>query len=209
MAPKPDVSKERKDQILEAATRVFTQQGFDDARMDDIVAESGLSKGAIYWYFDSKEAIIVAIVDRIFDWETAHIQRIISSDRSSARKLELFIQNNIEEIHKIEPLIPLFFDFWTRSLRNPTINQAIKRYYQLFLEIIEPIIQQGINSGEFRPVDVKETALAIGAALEGTILMWAYFPKMIDFDSQFRTTLDILLQGLVTNEVTTDQEKIM
>lgn len=206
MAPKPDVSEERKDQILEAATRVFTQRGVDDARMDDIVAESGLSKGAIYWYFDSKEAIIVAIVDRIFDWETAHIQKIISSDQGAAKKLELFIQASIEDMHKIQPLMPLIFDFWTRSLRNPAINQAIKRYYQLFLEIIEPIIQQGISTGEFRPVDVKQTALTIGAALEGTILMWAYFPKIIDFDKQFRTTLDILLQGLVANELPTVQD---
>jgi AcrR family transcriptional regulator len=202
MAPKPDVSEERKDQILEAATRVFTQRGFDDARMDDIVAESGLSKGAIYWYFDSKEAIIVAILDRIFYWETAHIQKNISSDLGAAKQLELFVQASIEEMHKIEPLMPLFFDFWTRSLRNPTINQAIKRYYQLFLEIIEPIIQQGISTGEFRPVDVKQSAMTIGAALEGTILMWAYFPKIIDFDKQFRITLDILLQGLVANELT-------
>jgi AcrR family transcriptional regulator len=202
MAPKPDVSEERKDQILEAATRVFTQRGFDDARMDDIVAESGLSKGAIYWYFDSKEAIIVAILDRIFYWETAHIQKNISSDLGAAKQLELFVQASIDEMHKIEPLMPLFFDFWTRSLRNPTINQAIKRYYQLFLEIIEPIIQQGISTGEFRPVDVKQSAMTIGAALEGTILMWAYFPKIIDFDKQFRITLDILLQGLVANELT-------
>ena len=109
-------------------------------------------------------------------------------------------------MHKIQPLMPLIFDFWTRSLRNPAINQAIKRYYQLFLEIIEPIIQQGISTGEFRPVDVKQTALTIGAALEGTILMWAYFPKIIDFDKQFRTTLDILLQGLVANELPTVQD---
>jgi AcrR family transcriptional regulator len=170
--------------------------------MDDIVAESGLSKGAIYWYFDSKEAIIVAILDRIFYWETAHIQKNISSDLGAAKQLELFVQASIEEMHKIEPLMPLFFDFWTRSLRNPTINQAIKRYYQLFLEIIEPIIQQGISTGEFRPVDVKQSAMTIGAALEGTILMWAYFPKIIDFDKQFRITLDILLQGLVANELT-------
>jgi AcrR family transcriptional regulator len=200
MAPKPDVSEERKDQILEAATRVFTQRGFDNARMDDIVAESGLSKGAIYWYFDSKDAIIIAILDRIFDWESAHIQEVFSGDQGASQKLELYIQTSIEDMNKIEPLMPLLFDFWSLSLRNPAINQAIKRYYQSFLEIIEPIIRQGISTGEFRRVDIKQTALTIGAAFEGTILMWAYFPEMIDFEKQFRTTFDILLQGLVTDK---------
>jgi AcrR family transcriptional regulator len=199
MAPKTDVSEERKDQILEAAQRVFSQKGIDEARMDDIVAEAGLSKGAIYWYFDSKEAIVIAIVDRIFNYESAQIQDIVSGDLSAVQKLELFIQASIQDMQQIEPLMPLFFDFWTRSLRNPTINQAIKHYYQLFLDLIEPIIQQGIRDGEFRAVDEKQTALAIGAAFEGTILMWAYFPELIDFDQQFRLTMDIILQGLLVD----------
>jgi AcrR family transcriptional regulator len=200
MAPKPDVSAERKNQILEAATRVFTLRGIDETRMDDIVVESGLSKGAIYWYFDSKEAIIIAIVDHIFNYESAHIQEIVSGDQTASQKLELFIQASIQDMQQVKPLMPLFFDFWTRSLRNPTINQAIKRYYQLFLGIIEPIIRQGIRTGEFRPVDVQQTALAIGAAFEGTILMWAYFPELIDFDKQFRLTLEIILQGLLAEK---------
>lgn len=59
MAPRPDVSEERKTQILTAATKMFTEHGFAEARMDDIAVESGLSKGALYWYFESKDAIII------------------------------------------------------------------------------------------------------------------------------------------------------
>ncbi len=66
MSPREDVSEERKEQILDAATEVFAQKGFDKARMDDIVEETGLSKGALYWYFKSKDDIIFAIMDRIF-----------------------------------------------------------------------------------------------------------------------------------------------
>lgn len=206
MSPRPDVSEERKDQIIAAATKVFTKHGFANARMDDIVAESGLSKGALYWYFDSKDAIIVSILDQIFDYETTHVRAILDLDDSAKAKLEVFVDTTIKDIEKMKPLMPIFFDFWSLSVRKKTINQAMKRYYQNFLDLIEPIIQQGISTGEFRSVDVKQTALTIGAALEGTILMWAYFPKVIDFDKQFRTTLDILLQGLVANELTTVQE---
>ena len=65
MAPRPDVSKERKSQILTAATKVFTELGFAGARMDDIVAESGLSKGNLYWYFESKDTIIISMLDQV------------------------------------------------------------------------------------------------------------------------------------------------
>ncbi|HET7081061.1 MAG TPA: helix-turn-helix domain-containing protein, partial [Chloroflexia bacterium] len=57
MSPRPDVSEERKNQILDAAAAVFSRLGFHEARMDDIVRESGLSKGTLYWYFTSKDAI--------------------------------------------------------------------------------------------------------------------------------------------------------
>jgi AcrR family transcriptional regulator len=199
MAPRPDVSEERKDQIIEAATRVFSRRGFSNARMDDIVVESGLSKGALYWYFDSKDAIIVSILDRIFDYETAHVRAILEREDSAKAKLEVFVDTMISDIDKMKPLMPIFFDFWSLSVRKKTINQAIKRYYQNFINLIEPIIEQGIENDEFRPVNVQETVVAIGAMYEGTILFHIYFSDVVDFEKQFRTNMDLILQGLMRN----------
>ena len=199
MSPRPDVSEERKDQILEAATKVFTKHGFSNARMDDIVAESGLSKGALYWYFDSKDAIIVSILDQIFDYETAHVHEILEIEDSAQAKLEVFVDTTIRDIEKIKPLMPILFDFWSLSVRKKTINQAIKRYYQNFLDLIEPIIEQGIEQGEFRAVEVKGTAVALGAIYEGTILFYLYFSDTIDIEKQFKSNLDLVLEGLLQN----------
>jgi AcrR family transcriptional regulator len=196
MPPRPDVSEERKAQILEAATMVFTKHGFADARMDDIVAQSGLSKGAIYWYFDSKDAIIVSILDQIFDYETGYIRELLEREDSAKMKLEVFVETTIKELEKMKPLMPIFFDFWSLSVRKKTINQAIKRYYQSFLDLVEPVLEQGIEQGEFRPVVVSETAIAIGAMLEGTILFYVYFSDIIDLERQFRTNLDLILEGI-------------
>ncbi|MGW8249308.1 MAG: TetR/AcrR family transcriptional regulator [Anaerolineales bacterium] len=199
MAPRPDVSEERKNQILEAATRVFTQRGFDEARMDDIVEEAGLSKGALYWYFDSKEALITTIVDRVFDWETAHMRKILDSQASAPRKLEAIIDVTVQDLDRMKSLMPILFEFWSLSLRKESVNIAIKRYYQRFLDLIEPIIQQGIQEGDFRPVDIPQAAISIGAVFEGTILMWAYFPEKVNFQDQFKTNLDLVLSGLIMN----------
>jgi AcrR family transcriptional regulator len=200
MAPRPDVSEERKSQILEAATTVFTKRGFVDARMDDIASESGLSKGSLYWYFDSKDAIIVSILDQIFDYETTHVRKILEREDAAKAKLEVFVDTTINDLEKMKPLMPIFFDFWSLSVRNKTINQAIKSYYQKFLDLIEPIIAQGIEQGEFRPVNVRETAVAIGAMFEGTILFYVYFSDIIDFENQFRINLDLILEGLLQNQ---------
>lgn len=197
MSPRPDVSEERKNQIIAAATKVFTERGFAEARMDDIVAESGLSKGALYWYFDSKDAIIVAILDRVFDWEAAHLDEILDCEDSAEMKLERFVDVTLQDLNKMKPLMPIFFDFWSLSVRNKNINKAIKRYYQNFIDIVEPIIELGIQRGEFRIVDVRETALAIGALFEGTILFYAYFYDILNLETQFRTGLELILEGLL------------
>ena len=197
MSPRPDVTEERQSQIIEAATRVFTERGFNSARMDDIVAESGLSKGTLYWYFESKEDIIVSILDRIFDWETAHLRETIAGEKTARQKLAVVVDTSIDDMKKIQPLMPIFFEFWSLSVRNQTIHSAMKRYYQQFLDVIEPIIQEGVDQGEFRRVPVRETAISIGALFEGTILMWAYFSEHIDFERQFQNNLDLMLSGLI------------
>ena len=66
--------EERQSQIMEAAMKVFTQKGFACARMDDIVEESGLSKGAIYHYYSGKKDIILALIDH---WETQTFPKIL------------------------------------------------------------------------------------------------------------------------------------
>ena len=199
MSPRPDVSEERKSQILAAATTVFTKHGFANARMDDIVAESGLSKGALYWYFDSKDAIIVGILDQIFNYESTHISKRMDREQSAKTKLGIFVDTMIKDLENMKPLMPIFFDFWSLSIRNKTINQAIKRYYQNFIDLIEPIIELGIKQGEFRSVDAGETAVALGAMLEGSILFSIYFPNSVNIDKQFRTNLKLFLDGLNRN----------
>jgi len=79
---KQDKKEARRNQILEAATHVFTRLGFNKARMDDIVEESGLSKGTLYWYFKSKDDIITAILDRMLKREARQLHSMLDDERS-------------------------------------------------------------------------------------------------------------------------------
>jgi AcrR family transcriptional regulator len=84
MSPRPNVSDERKVQILNAAESVFTKKGFDEARMDDIAEKTGLSKGTLYLYFKSKDDLIIAILDRIFKREFGQLENLMGSETSSS-----------------------------------------------------------------------------------------------------------------------------
>jgi len=196
MSPRPDVSEERKNQIIAAATAVFTRLGFHDARMDDIVEEAGLSKGTLYWYFKSKDDIISAILENMVNREVAQLSDVLIGDLSAKEKLLVFTKNMIEDITRMKPLMPILFEFWALSTRQKSVQQTIRKFYLIYLDSITPIIQQGIDRGEFQLVKAENVSIALGAIFEGTILLWSYAPETIDIEEHIDTSVRLLIEGL-------------
>lgn len=196
MSPRSDVSEERKDQIIQAATNVFTRLGFHDARMDDIVEEIGLSKGALYWYFKSKEDLIIAILDRMFGVEFQRMESLCSEDLPARQCLANFLDIFIADLHKMQRVTPIIYEFYALAFRNQTVRTVMQRYLRTFVTIIEPIIQRGIDRREFRPGDARQAALAVGAQIEGTLLLWAYDPETVHIDDQLLVGVEMLFRSL-------------
>jgi AcrR family transcriptional regulator len=197
MSPRPDVSEERKNQILDAATQVFMQKGFDKARMDDIVEQTGLSKGTLYWYFKSKYDIIITILDRIF---LDIFDKLDSQQKdghlSASEALWQFTEDAIQDYKKMLSLMPVAYEFLALAFRNKVVQKALKQYMEHYMEVLVPIIQRGIDTGEFRPVDASEAAIAAGAIFEGTILLWVYDKEMVDPERHIRSGIKIWLAGV-------------
>ena len=162
MSPtKPDLSEERKEQILQAAMKVFNRRGFSDARMDDIVEESGMSKGGVYWYFKSKEEIIIAILDLIFGRDFQQLEQLPQAEGTAQERLQYFIEHSLAEVAAMMKFMPITFEFYAMSFRHETVQKVIKHYLHFYLSVIEPIIEQGIASGEFRDVNVNQSYLLL------------------------------------------------
>jgi AcrR family transcriptional regulator len=197
MSPRPDVSGERRSQITESAIKVFARQGFANTRMEDVAAESGLSKGLLYFYFKSKEEIISAIADLLFGSELRKMQSQIDDEQTAREGLESFTEAFIADLHGMLKITPLFYEFYALAFRDATVRQLLAAYLRQFVAIIEPLVQRGIERGEFAPGDARQITLTIGAALEGTLLLWTYDPGMVPVEEQLRASLALLLKGLV------------
>jgi AcrR family transcriptional regulator len=197
MSPRPDVSEERKDQIMNAAEDVFTQKGLDDARMDDIAEETGLSKGTLYLYFKSKDDLIASILDRIFQREFRAFENTDLSTVSAADAIWLFTDTVTKDIKIILRLMPIAYEFLALAFRNKTVQKALKIYINRYMDIFTPVIQRGIETGEFRQVDVKEVGIAIGAIVEGTLLIWIYDNSLVEPEKHIRSGMKLLLEGLL------------
>jgi AcrR family transcriptional regulator len=199
VSPRPDVSKERTQQILDAAIKVFSRMGFHKASMDDIVAEAGLSKGALYWYFKSKDEIIAGILDFIFVRELAGIRQLAQAEGSAEDRLMEFAQLTIAEIKGMLRLIPITYEFYSLAFRNKTVQKVARQYFQSYVDALVPTIDQGIARGEFRAADAHQVAITLMAIVEGTLLLWVVNPKMMDLEEQLKFGIRSLLDGLVVS----------
>ena len=196
MSPRPDVSEERKGQIMNAAEEVFMQKGFDNARMDDIAEETGLSKGTLYLYYKSKNDLIIAILDRIFQREFRAFENIDLSNVSATETMGLFTDTVANDIKIFLRLMPIAYEFLALAFRNKSVQGVLKIYVNRYMNILIPIIQKGIDSGEFRSVDAHEVAIASGAIMEGTMLIWVYDKSLVDPEHHIRSGMKLLLEGV-------------
>ncbi|MFN8403353.1 MAG: TetR/AcrR family transcriptional regulator [Anaerolineales bacterium] len=196
MSPRPNVSDERKAQIINAAEDVFTQKGFNEARMDDIADKTGLSKGTLYLYFKSKDDLIIAILDRMFQREMKQMEGLDQADLSAADAIWKMTEAVTNNILGFVRLVPIVYQFLALAFRNKYVQKALKKYINQYIDMITPIIEQGIKSGEFRKVNAREVAIAMSAIIEGTLLLWVYDRDLVEPEKHIRSGVKLLLEGV-------------
>jgi AcrR family transcriptional regulator len=194
------VSEERRSQIIDAAIQVFSKLGFDAARMDDIVSASGLSKGTLYWYYKSKDEIILAILGYLFKQELKDMEALITAEGSASDRLMAFAETTAVNVTAIRRALPIVYEFYALGFRNKTVREGLKSYFQSYIDLMTPLIEQGVANGEFRPVDVHEAVLTAGALLEGTFLLWLIGPEMFEIDKQLKVGFAHFLAGLQNDQ---------
>lgn len=196
MPAKDELEQQRKKQILDAAERVFSERGFDKARMDDIVQESGLSKGALYWYYKSKDALIRALLDRVFISEMQDAEQLVEMEASASARLQLFVEHAVREYKRFEKLLPLAYEFIALAYRSKAVRETLVGYYEHYADLIAQVVQQGVEQGEFKPCDPQTAALTLIGMYEGIALLWFLDPTRVDWDRMSQQPLEIFLAGL-------------
>jgi AcrR family transcriptional regulator len=201
MTPRPDVSAERKDQILNTAEDVFAERGFDEARMDDIAERSGLSKGAIYWYFKKKDDIIAALLDRVFRRNIESMRAEAARGGSVLDRLVAMGEQTSRDYESMSRLMPIALEFYAVALRQRKVRKHLAAMYDEILAIVVPLIEEGIRNGELDDdVDPRQAATLLLGIYEGLGLVWAISPKTVDWKTLGSQAAHMLCDGLKRRE---------
>jgi AcrR family transcriptional regulator len=187
-------SEETRARILKAAVRRFAIAGYYAASVDDICSEAGVSKGAFYHHFPSKQAIFLALME---GWLT-----MIDMGLDAARKATVpeTLMNMTDLLPGVfasaEDRLPMFLEFWLQASRDKAIWNAIIAPYHHYQESFTKLIAEGITEGSLKPVDAEVAAQAIVSMAVGLVLQGTLDPKGANWEKTARESMRLLMNGL-------------
>jgi AcrR family transcriptional regulator len=195
----------RPQELLEAAFGVFVEKGFADARLEDIAARAGVSKGTVYLYFDSKDAVFKEMVGRVADAKLEMVAHLVEGHQGSFAALLRQLAGLMAAQISQAPLLHFPRLIIGESQRFPELaafylETAISRARKILMRIIE----RGQEAGEFRAMPVRHAAhLFISPLLFVPIyksVFEAHDTQGFDVDGHVAAHLDIFLRGLCNSE---------
>ncbi|MBO0794238.1 MAG: TetR/AcrR family transcriptional regulator [Ktedonobacteraceae bacterium] len=169
MARKPKVVEDRREQILDAATRVFAHKGFIRATNKDIADEAGITPGLIYHYFESKEDVLKAVIETRSPLRVLHTL----SPETLALPPDQFLRLMFLQVLRVvenEPFVQLIRILLPESLHNPQIAPTALNTLKQALDFLEHYLQSSMDRGVLRQVDASLIAQTIFGCVMGFVL---------------------------------------
>ena len=187
----------RKDQILGAALSVLVQNGYEGSRMDDVVGKSKLSKGAIYWYYKSKKAMYLDLVNFWVIRYSATINHLVENDQAAPDQLKSLFNYFIDQYESDpDPFIALT-EFWSMAQKDDDFRAKLQKVYSQFLEVLEKIVAKGVKDGDFKKLDIRITAMSIMLNVESINWFTLFDTHGVSARDYIQTISDFILAGLL------------
>ena len=193
-------ARETRTKILDAARKVFGDRGFGQATVEDIAAQAGVSNGALYHHFATKQELFKAILtDHISE---QHFEISALDPAASLRGLlEGFASYWFEHLRKDHYDDPLFAEIWAQAARDPWAREAVTGFIRDGTSLIENGIRIGQEAGLIRrDVDRQAVATLIFATMEGLFLLWTVDHASLNPETLTKPWVDSMERLLATDE---------
>ena len=166
--------------LLAAADRVFTEHGFHAARLEDIAAQAGYTRGAVYSNFKNKDELALAIIEDRVATAKALMEDLAASYGGDVGGMEAAGQEFSKLIEQ-NSWGPLFLEFVTHASRHPDLAQRLRALYRGMADAIARVLEASASrAGVALPAPSERLALIMLAASDGSSLERMIDPDRID-----------------------------
>jgi len=187
----------RKEQIIDAAIKVFAGKGFYNATVADVARTAGIADGTIYLYFKNKDDLLISLFETKMEKILDRFTTALPETLPAKEKLSRFIQLHLQLIEEDQNLAEVF----QVELRQS--SKFLKDYHNQkfidFLNVIGQIIKEGQRSGEFRNnIRINTAKLAVFGAVDEIARQWILTPEpKSQLQDIARELTNTFLHGLV------------
>jgi AcrR family transcriptional regulator len=190
-------SEETRDRLLEAAETSFAQYGFDATGVAKICRVAGVTKGAFYHHFSSKQEVFFELLRRWLedlDVQMASLREETAGVPDQFLSMSGLIQ---EVLQAAEDQLPIYLEFWTRAMRDQTVMQELITPFHRYQALFSEMISKGISEGTLRQVNAETAARLILAIALGLLIQGMIDPSGDDWGRVTQECIHILLTGMV------------
>lgn len=175
MAKKKRDTEASVEKIERAALALFARNGYSETSLEQVADVAGFTKGAVYYYFKTKEALLVYLLDRIRERSILITQQYVREmEASSVDKLLAFVQKQAGWAAKYpdDLVILILTSLQFRETDTPA-RQSVRAYYDAMAETLNGIFAEGVKNGEISDqLDVKSAVLTNISRHDGNMLLW-------------------------------------
>jgi len=188
-------SEETRTKIIDSAIKLFSNTGYNKASVDEICAEAGISKGAFYHHFKSKQELFLALLD---GWLQAIDSAIEASKDLSAPETFMQMTTAFPFIFKTAgDGLPMFLEFWLQASRDKRIWEASVAPYRRYHKYFTSLIKKGVDEGSFVEVDPELASRMIVSTAMGLLLQSLLDPKGANWENVARDSTNMLVNSLL------------
>jgi AcrR family transcriptional regulator len=176
----PEYREDAKRRIIEAAMDVIAERGSERMRIDDVAQKLGVTKGAVYWYFKSKEDLVGAVLDRI----RSDVQKVEFDSYYNRPFEETLMQMYDRYALTDDRQRAIFFEAFALATRNTDVRHATREYYEGLASTFETVIRKERKQHFLQTqVDDEKLALlmvALYSGLQNYLLVWMHQKEIRD-----------------------------
>jgi AcrR family transcriptional regulator len=190
------------EQVLASALKQFVTRGYGATSIDDIARDAGLTKGAVYFYFKGKSALLLELLAQSRALYDAIFSRMRESASPAGEQLEMFVEwaarvgvKNNELL-----LLPILMSLEFQD-KDPAVEPVINRFYDQYHEEMERVVRLGQQSGEFdESLAPREEAAVLVAFTDGMLLEWIRRSRRLDGNRLVQSAKALIAGGLRKTE---------
>lgn len=172
MPPQQQRSAHTRARILAAAESAFAQTGYDAAGLDTICVAAGVTKGAFYHHFASKEALFLALLEEWLARLAEEFDQARAAGQAAPEALRALSPALGQVLVAGQGQLPIYLEFWVRALRDEAVRARLLEPYRHFNTFFTDLIAAGVADGAFISLDADLAgrvlvSLAVGLVVQG------------------------------------------